>query len=225
MRSQVSQFSGRCARRVSRGRTSIPHTAGSGCRAMAATVGPGQHVVSQHRRIRTQTMSSWRMATATVCVRFRVPSFACAFLKWLRAVSSPNPSALAASRKVSPLDACCNTDSSFGERSARSVADRSGSPMRYVSQRRVVRDKGQGVVLRALRRILVPALREPTSDPFGGADLARQTSSGLPEAQEQCRQRVDHGLARRSVPLIEAALQRRESVKRGLRQRALLHRG
>ena len=50
------------------------------------------------------------MASATVCVRLRVPSFACAFLKWLRTVSSPRPSAFAVSCIVRPIDACRNTD-------------------------------------------------------------------------------------------------------------------
>ena len=49
------------------------------------------------------------MASATVCVRLRVPSFAFAFLKWLRTVSSPTPSVCAVSCNVRPIEACRNT--------------------------------------------------------------------------------------------------------------------
>ena len=58
------------------------------------------------------------MASATVCVRLRVPSFAFAFLKWLRTVSSPTPSAFAVSCNVRPIEACRNTACSLGVRTA-----------------------------------------------------------------------------------------------------------
>ena len=56
------------------------------------------------------------MASATVCVRLRVPSFACAFLKWLRTVSSPSLRASAVSSTVKPADACRKTARSLGVR-------------------------------------------------------------------------------------------------------------
>ena len=58
------------------------------------------------------------MASATVCVRLRVPSFAFAFLKWLRTVSSPTPSVFAVSCNVRPIEACRNTACSLGVRTA-----------------------------------------------------------------------------------------------------------
>ena len=68
------------------------------------------------------------MASATVCVRLRVPSFACAFLKWLRTVSSPRPSASAVSCNVRPIDACRNTDCSLGVRTEREPTRFTSSP-------------------------------------------------------------------------------------------------
>ena len=68
------------------------------------------------------------MASATVCVRLRVPSFAWAFLKWLRTVSSPRPSAFAVSCNVRPIDACRKTDCSLGVRHAREPTRFASSP-------------------------------------------------------------------------------------------------
>jgi hypothetical protein len=52
------------------------------------------------------------MASATVSVRSRVPSFACAFLKWLRAVSPPRPSAFAVSSN--DVRVCLHTEGAGG---------------------------------------------------------------------------------------------------------------
>lgn len=60
-----------------------------------------------------QMIRSCRKASATACVRLRLPSFASAFLKWLRTVSTPKPSTLAISRAVLPSEACRSMASSL----------------------------------------------------------------------------------------------------------------
>ena len=71
---------------------------------------------------KTQTINSCRKASATACVRLRAPSFAFAFLKWLRTVSTPRLSAPAISSIVLPSEAIFNTDSSLCVKRVREIA-------------------------------------------------------------------------------------------------------
>ena len=43
--------------------------------------------------LRDHGIKFWRTASHAACVRLCTPSFACAFLRWLRMVSSPRPRA------------------------------------------------------------------------------------------------------------------------------------
>jgi hypothetical protein len=78
---------------------------------------------------KTQTINSCRIASATACVRLRAISFACAFLKWLRTVSTPRLSAPAISSVVPPSEASFNTDSSLCVKLVRETAGLAISPI------------------------------------------------------------------------------------------------
>jgi len=78
---------------------------------------------------KTQTINSCRIASATACVRLRALSFALAFLKWLRTVSTPRLSTPAISSVVLPSEASFNTDSSLCVKLVRETAGFAISPI------------------------------------------------------------------------------------------------